>query len=159
MNDRAARNAMYARELRKLKPSVRAAASEALLKILEGVSSFCLEHGFGRSEVETALRRALVSEARENCKLQEREPNVSRLAIITGITRKRVREIRLNLDRKLDLPELPPGRLVRFVDSWQTDSAYLDRSGRPRPLDCSGSGYGEFGELARSAAGDIPPGN
>lgn len=157
MDDRAAKNVVYARELRKLKPDVREAASEALMQILEGVSRFCIEHGFGKSEVEAALRRALVSQGLENCKLQGREPNVSRLAIITGITRKQVRQIRLENARNVGPSDLPAGKLVRLVDSWQTDPAFLDEKGNPRHLSCSGTGHGEFGELARDAAGDIPP--
>ena len=157
MDDRTSKNLAYARELRKLKPDVRAAASESLMNILEGVSQFCLEHGFGKSEVEAALQRSLVSQARKNCKLQGREPNVSRLAVITGITRKRVKEIRLELDRQVGLSFLPAGKLVRLVDTWRTDSAFLDESGCPRALDFSGPRQGEFGALSRDAAGDIPP--
>ena len=82
---------------------------------------------------------------------------MSRIAVMTGLTRKEVRRLRelLELGEVLVPKKYTP--LSRVLDSWHSETDFLDHRGRPSILPFSGNGV-TFSDLVRRYAGDIPPG-
>jgi hypothetical protein len=121
------------------------------------IARFLLRSGVGFKEFSEVSRIAFVEVASSDYGLRGRPTNVSRVAAMTGIGRKevkRLRGIRAEYDGNLRV-ELGP--LTDVLQRWHTDSAYLDRNGRPRPLRMQGR-EPSFESLVRLCAGDIPVG-
>jgi hypothetical protein len=135
-------------------------------KILSGVHSFMkpiakflLGSGVGFREFAGVCKMAFVEVATAEYGIRGRPTNVSRVAVMTGLTRKEVKSIRenINLESK---SELPLGKLhlpTQILHYWYNDPDFCDDSGKPRSLPMSGM-HPSFTTLVRKYAGDIPPG-
>lgn len=133
-------------------------------KILDGVfgvicsiARILLRHGIGYREFSDLAKAAFVQVATDDYGIRGRPTNISRVAVMTGLTRKEVKRIRdlghgfgdAFISRRNPLAEL--------LHYWNTDSEYCDTDGNPRDLSFEGSD-GSFCNLVRRCAGDIPPG-
>jgi hypothetical protein len=121
------------------------------------IARFLLRSGVGFKEFAEVSRIAFVEVASKDYGLRGRPTNVSRVAAMTGIGRKevkRLRAIRAEYDENLRV-ELGP--LSDVLQRWHTDSKYLGRNGRPKPLRMQGRGP-SFESLVKLCAGDIPAG-
>jgi hypothetical protein len=86
-----------------------------------------------------------------------RPTNVSRTAILTGLTRRDVRLVRERLANS-DADAMPhASKASQILSRWHQDSEFLDRRGVPiaLPLDGDGASFREL--LRRSGAGDVRP--
>ncbi len=86
-----------------------------------------------------------------------RHEYISRVAVMTGLTRKEVRRVREKIengDQSVVVKSTPLGEMLH---RWHADNEYLDSAGRPVVLKFSGDGV-SFSSLARKYGGDIPPG-
>ena len=114
--------------------------------------------GFGVGEFEVAARLAFVQAAAVQGRTKGGRTNVSRMAAMTGLTRKEVRQLLQILEAKgrLVAPSASRQRTARVLEAWRTDPLYLDDRGRPRVLSVAGAGP-SFRTLVRSYAGDVTP--
>ncbi len=114
--------------------------------------------GFGVGEFEVAARLAFVQAASVQGRTKGGRTNVSRIAAMTGLTRKEVRHLLEILEANSRL--VPSGatrqRTARVLEAWRTDPLYLDERGRPRMLTVAGE-EPSFRSLVRSYAGDVTP--
>jgi hypothetical protein len=92
--------------------------------------------GFGVGEFEVASRLAFVQAAAVQGRTKGGRTNVSRIAAMTGLTRKEVRQLLQILEAKgrLVAPSASRQRTARVLEAWRTDPLYLDDRGRPRVL-------------------------
>jgi len=94
----------------------------------------------------------------ERLSTEGRKTNVSRLSVITGMTRK---EIASYLPRNTQaVPAAGPKkkmehRALRVLRAWTTDPRYRTASGRLIELPMEGSGTRTFSSLVRSHGGDV----
>jgi hypothetical protein len=114
--------------------------------------------GFGVGEFEVAARLAFVQAAAEQGRTKGGRTNVSRIAAMTGLTRKEVRQLLqiFEANSRLVPHSASRQRTARVLEAWRTDPLYLDDRGRPRPLTIAGE-EPSFRSLVRSYAGDVTP--
>ena len=129
----------------------------ALLKALRPIARFLMKSGIGYREFAEISKSAFVDVATADYGLRGRPTNISRVAVMTGLTRKEVKRLRETIaaGNQVDLQRvIPPAEII---DKWHSDSDYLDSSGRPKTLDFTGP-FPSFAELVKKYGGDIPPG-
>jgi len=85
-----------------------------------------------------------------------RPTNVSRAAVLTGLTR---REVRTQRERIETGPPPTAGYVTKgslILSAWHLDPTFLDSSGRPAILPLEGDGVSFASLLKRCGAGDLP---
>lgn len=132
--------------------------------VLEGFSlflrplvRFLLRSGVGFREFSQVSKEVFVSVATEEFGNDRRGANLSRVAAITGISRKEVGKLREAVhSQNRDIPWIsdlnPPSEVLHY---WRYDSCFQDSSGSPMALPLTGDV--SFSELVKRYAGDIPP--
>ena len=86
-----------------------------------------------------------------------RPTNVSRTAVLTGLTRREVRKQRARLATSHETwaGHVTKGSVV--LSAWHQDPEFLDTSGQPAPLPIEGEGVSFTALLRRCGAGDVRP--
>lgn len=129
----------------------------ALLAAMRPLASMLLRFGVGYREFADVCKTAFVQAASEEFGLRGRPTNTSRVAAMTGLTRKEVRRLREGADAA-DLPPVTgPNRPAEALHAWHTDPRFSEPGGMPKPLSWDGP-EPSFMALVRSCAGDLPPG-
>ena len=119
------------------------AVNQALLRMLLPLASLLLELGIGIGEFLSVAKLAYVRAARRQAKDGPAEllrPNVTRISVVTGLTRKDVASILAAGD---DEPAVSPRgrhRAERVLSGWWNDSEFQDEFGRPAVLREQGPG-------------------
>lgn len=129
--------------------------SAALLAALRPLAAMLLRFGIGYREFADACKTAFVLAATDEFGVRGRPTNVSRVAAMTGLSRKEVRRIRDQAGEHFDPPPVRSAP-AEVLHRWHTDPAYMS-GGRPRPLALDGPAP-SFATLVHGCAGDIPPG-
>lgn len=126
--------------------------------LLLPVVRFVLRHGVTWSEFSDLSKDAFVHVARSDYGIQGRPTNNSRVAMLTGLSRREVARVR---DRLLDRAEvaedLQGNRISRILTGWYIDPEFTDDTGHPKDLPISGP-TGSFTSLLKRYAGDLPHG-
>ncbi|MEL6870374.1 MAG: DUF6502 family protein [Pseudomonadota bacterium] len=140
---------------------MRSATQEKLLKFLlkaiKPLVHLLLESGIGHREFSEIAKRAFVEVATKEYGIRGRDTNISRVAVMTGLTRKEVKKIRegaSRIDGEKGLKPIPASVVLHY---WHTDSNFLASDGSPRVLEFE-EGMPSFKDLVKRYAGDIPPG-
>lgn len=124
-------------------------------RLLRPVARILLRHGVSFRELSELCKKTYIAVATNEFGVDGRPTNVSRVAMLTGMTRRDVRKVRLSLD---DEDQEVLGRMnsaTRLLSGWYQDADFTDDAGGPLRLPESGPGP-SFAELARRYAGDIP---
>lgn len=123
---------------------------------LRPVARWLLRSGVAWREFSELSRKVFVDVATEEFGIRGRPTNVSRVALLTGLTRREVRRLRSeDLGPAPAEPERPVNHASRVLTGWHLDPEFTDVLGQPRVLPESG-GEGSFAVLLRRYAGDIP---
>ena len=129
----------------------------AILLVLRPIARFLLKGGIGYREFAEIGKRAYVDVASKDYGIRGRPTNISRVAVMTGLTRKEVRRIRQmdnEIDDGLHMKNTP---ISEILHRWHTDTEFLSSNGEPKALSPSG-GEGSFASLVQKYGGDVPPG-
>jgi hypothetical protein len=129
----------------------------AILLVLRPIARALLRGGVGYREFSEISKAAFVDVATSDYGLRGRPTNVSRVAVMTGLTRKEVRRIR---ERDLDGDHVNRAKdtpIAQILHRWHTDTEFLSAAGEPLPLDFLGDSK-SFASLVRKYGGDVPPG-
>jgi len=116
-----------------------------------------MKAGIGFREFSEISKCAFVDVATTDYGLRGRPTNISRVAVMTGLTRKEVKRIRDKISAGLDsraLRVIPPAEIL---EKWHSDPNFLDAHGRPLVLGFDGPDP-SFNSLVKKYGGDIPPG-
>ncbi len=120
-----------------------------------------LRTGISFREFAKLAKMAFVQAATEDYGIRGRPTNISRIAVMTGLTRKEVKSIRdigwqysAKLNEDWWETNFPPSDILHF---WYTDLDFCGSDGQPRELPFSGE-FPSFTDLTSRYAGDIPPG-
>jgi len=125
--------------------------------VLRPIVKILLRYGVGFSEFSEVVKTSFVDVATSEFGIRGRPTNISRVAVMTGLTRKEVRRLRNNLDSggpRLAVKSTP---LSEIIHRWHSEEDFLDHEGRPARLPFSG-GVASFSELVKRFGGDVPPG-
>jgi len=116
---------------------------------------FLLRHGVTWREFAEVSKEIYVDVARERYGIQGRPTNNSRVAMMTGLSRREVAHLR---DRLSDASEDPTGRkgnrISQILTGWHVDEEFTD-AGKPKDLPQTGPS-GSLSSLFGRYAGDLP---
>ncbi len=113
--------------------------------------------GITWKEFAELARTSYVDVASRQFGKRGRPTNISRTAVITGLTRREVRKQRARLAAT---SETFPGHVTKaslVLSAWHQDPDFLDARGRPTPLPLEGEGMSFAALLRRCGAGDVRP--
>lgn len=140
---------------------MRSATQEKLLELLyqalRPLVHLLIESGIGHRELAEVTKRAYVDVASKSYGIRGRDTNISRVAVMTGLTRKEVKRVRDELSGESREHVQKPIPASVILAQWHNDPKYCDADGAPRDLPFDGEGV-TFADLVREYAGDIPPG-
>jgi hypothetical protein len=129
----------------------------ALLLVLRPLARAMLRAGIGYREFAEVSKTAFVDVAGKDYGLRGRPTNISRVAVMTGLTRKEVRRIRdkAEVGDEIGLVKLTP--MSQVMHRWYTEDKYTSDNGKPKVLGFDSDGA-SFADLVKKFGGDIPPG-
>lgn len=132
-----------------------AALLHACQALLKPVASFLMKCGMTWREFADISKSVFVEVAGADYGIKGRLTNVSRVSLLTGISRKEVKRQRELLAQPEEVPVSKASDATRALSGWHQDSVFRDTDGRPKVLPLEGEGV-SFAELCRRYAGDIP---
>lgn len=124
---------------------------------LRPIARALLRNGIGYREFNEISKSAFVDVATANYGLRGRPTNISRVAVMTGLTRKEVRRIRDKIESGAQAVVAKSTPLSVVLHTWYSDKEFLDNSGKPLSLPFDGAAP-TFSGLVKKAGGDIPAG-
>ena len=130
--------------------------SAAITKLLRPLVRLLLRYGIPFGAFSDLAKRAYVDTAHEHFQIPGRKPTISRVSIITGLSRKEISRV---LDDELadDSEQISEyNRAARVISGWVRDEVFTTRAGSPRALPFEGKGA-SFSALVRRYSGDVPP--
>lgn len=130
---------------------------KALLTALRPIAKMLLRNGVGFREFNEISKAAFVDVATQDYGLRGRPTNISRVAVMTGLTRKEVRRIRDKIASGEESVVSRTTPLGAVLSSWYAHNDFLDSSGIPMALPFDGEAP-SFTDIVKRAGGDIPPG-
>lgn len=129
--------------------------SAAVARILKPLIRMLLRSGVSYGTFADIAKRQYIEVALNEFSIEGRKQSVSRVSVITGLTRKEVRRV-IGLDQaEEDQISDRYNRAARVVAGWRRDKDFLDQQGNPMDLSISG-GANSFQGLVRRYSGDIP---
>lgn len=130
---------------------------DAFLVALRPIAKILLRFGIGFREFSEIAKVAFVDVASSEYGLRGRQTNISRVAVMTGLTRKEIRRVREKIDRGESRISVKSTPLSEILHRWHSESEFLDSEGRPALLPFAGE-QRSFSSLVKKFGGDIPPG-
>jgi hypothetical protein len=131
---------------------------ETLVSLLLPIGRLMLKGGLGVADFVRAGKEAYVRAAIAYVMPPTARLNVSRLSVVTGLTRKEVATI-LNGIRGVEAArhvEFKQQRALRVLQGWKLDPRFCTKGGRPSVLPLRGDRR-SFGALVRIYGGDVTP--
>jgi hypothetical protein len=130
---------------------------DAFLLVMRPIVRILLRYGIGYREFVEVAKTAYVDVASSDFGLRGRPTNISRVAVMTGLTRKEVKRLRDKIesgDSRISVKTTP---LADVLHHWHAQEEFTDSSGRPLALPFSGEER-SFSSLVKKFGGDIPAG-
>jgi len=138
-----------------MKPNNLQALSAALIRMVRPLVRILLRNGVSYGTFSDLTKWMFVDVAKQEFGIKGRKQSISRVAVITGLSRKEVK-------RLLELPEPQKradeetyNRAARVIAGWRRDRDFHDRQGKPSVLDIKGPGA-SFADLVKRFSGDLP---
>jgi hypothetical protein len=112
--------------------------------------------GIGYAEFSSIAKTAFVQVASEDYGIRGRPTNASRIAAMTGLSRKEVSRIRTDAPSTYWSPDMQATPVNTLLHHWHFDPDFSEMPGKPKALPLEGDI--SFATLAKRYAGDIPTG-
>ena len=128
----------------------------AFRRIFRPVAGILLRAGVTWREVVDIGKATYVDVASQDFGIRGRPTNVSRVSILTGLTRREVSRIRKLLAAPDDTVVDSMNHATRVLTGWFTDDEFVDADGTPRPLEADGPDV-SFEALCKRYVADVPP--
>ncbi|MDH3715380.1 MAG: DUF6502 family protein, partial [Gammaproteobacteria bacterium] len=133
---------------------VQQALSQAVTEILKPLIRVLLRNGISYGVFAELARKAFVEVAFEDFTVPGRKQTISRVAALTGLTRKEVKRL-VELDEAGDSSTHQRfNRAIRVISGWTEDKRFTDARQKPRVLSLDGPD--SFAELVKDYSGDMP---
>lgn len=129
-------------------------ALAALRLLFRPVARILLRAGVNWRELTDVIKATYVEVATEDFGIRGRPTNVSRVAILTGLTRREVRRLRNLLQE--ESPEVfnRMNHATRVLSGWHQDEDFLGADGKPLQLAVTGD-QKSFAALCDKYSGDV----
>lgn len=138
-----------------MKSQIQHAVLSACREFLRPVVRFLLKNGIGYNEFSQICKLAFVEVASNDYGIRGRKTNMSRVAVMTGISRKEVKRLRATETKDTLVAMSRKRRPELILSIWQSDPDYCDSKGKPKRIRFDGSGT-TFRDLVKRVGGDIP---
>jgi hypothetical protein len=118
-----------------------------------------LRQGISYAEFSEVVKAVYVEVALKDFKVPDRRTTRTRIAVITGLTRKEVKRVIDDAIRERYEPRTGFNRLGRVLVGWHTDTDFIGPYGMPLELQYETGHPGEptFSELVKRHSGDMSP--
>ena len=127
---------------------------KAARRILHPLIRLMLRNGITATAFQELARKEFVDVAFKDFGIDEKPASTSRVAVITGLSRKEVS--RLKVLAPLDESDQAwRNRAASVLSSWLVDDRFLDKKGDPLDLSFDGK-VPNFSQLVKAYGGDIP---
>jgi uncharacterized protein DUF6502 len=131
------------------------ALSAAMLQLLRPLVRILLRNNLSHRTFAELAKRVYVDVANTEFAIHGKKQTVSRIAILSGLTRKEVQRLLTRSSTSTSISAEEYHRGSRVITGWLRDPKYGDGKGHPRPLAMEGRGA-SFSALVNSYSGDIP---
>lgn len=135
--------------------SVRHHALAAFRLLFRPLARILLRAGVNWKELADVGKATYVEVASAEFGIRGRPTNVSRVAILTGFTRREVRRLRNLLEQDEPVVLERMNYATRVLSGWHQNDVYLDSRGKPLPLPATGDAP-SFETLCQRYSGDVP---
>jgi hypothetical protein len=138
--------------------AIRLGLLSAYRKLLKPLVRILIRNGVSFSELTEILKYAFVEVAERDFNLPDRRTSQSRIAILTGLTRKEVAKQKAIIDSG-GAPNLigDLNRVSRVLLGWHTDPLFTGPYGMPLELAFEAAEGADFVGLVRKYSGDMAP--
>ena len=123
--------------------------------LLRPVASVLMRTGMTWREFSDLSKGVFVCVASDEFGIRGRPTNISRVSILTGISRKEVKRQRELLLSAQPVKSSKTTDATRLLSQWHQDPDFIDSDGQPLPLSRSGPAK-SFADLFRRFGGDTP---
>jgi len=131
------------------------AVVRATMRILRPLVRVLLRYEVSHSEFVELAKRSYVEVANKYFSIPGRKKTYSRVAVITGLSRKEVVRLTQLDEDQVPTTKGPLNRAMRVINGWLTDADFLSQdSQEPRDLPLRGE-KNDFEELVARYSGDI----
>ena len=138
--------------------AVRLGLLSAYRKLLQPLVRILIRNGVSFSELAEILKNVFVEVAERDFTLPERRTSQSRIAILTGLTRKEVAKQKAILDTGGAFNLVSNlNRVSRVLLGWHTDPEFTGPYGMPLELAFESDSGASFVGLVRKHSGDMAP--
>ncbi len=131
------------------------ALSTATLQLLRPLVRILLRNNVSHRAFADLAKRVYVEVANAEFGIPGKKQTVSRIAILSGLTRKEVQRLLKPPSDSRSIEDREYHRGSRVITGWLRDRKYGDGKGHPRPIPLEGRGA-TFSALVKSYSGDIP---
>ena len=132
------------------------AVTRAFRLLFRPIAQILLHAGVTWREAAEHGKATFVDVATREFGIRGRPTNVSRVAMLTGFTRREVRRLRDLLEAEGEASFEKMNTASRLLTAWWQDPDYLDGDGSPRTLPKEGPAP-SFEALCKLYVGDVPP--
>ena len=129
--------------------------SAAVLRLFRPLVRVLLRNGVSYRTFADFAKWVYVDVATKEFGIEGRKQSISRVSVITGLSRKEVKRVR-ELPRPDDSASVERyNRAARVIAAWRRENTFQDDEGNPAPLPLEGPGA-TFSELVKRFSGDVP---
>ncbi len=138
-----------------METQIKKALFSAVIRILRSLVRIFLRNGLPFGVFAELARWVYVDVAHKEFGIAGRKQTDSRVSILTGMSRKEVRRLRL-MEQPQDKMAIDRyNRAARVIAGWRRDKKFHDKSGSPKSLSL-GDGSPSFNDLVQTYSGDVP---
>ena len=130
------------------------ALEQALAVLLRPLFRILLRQGLAFPAFERLAKQVYVDVAREEFGLPGKRPSISRISILSGLTRKDVQHLLADPVEPSGSVHAQYNRAARVITGWVRDRDFCGLDTEPRPLELGGEQG--FAALVRRHSGDMP---
>jgi len=137
--------------------ALRATLAAAIRRLLRPLVRILLRNGVPFGVFSDHAKQVYVEVAEREFSVPGRKPSVSRVSVLTGLTRKEVSRLKRAGDAAA-APVERYNRAARVISAWVREPDYHDRSGRPAllPIESDDAERPGFADLVQRFGGDVP---
>ena len=132
----------------------KSSATAALRLLFRPIARIMLRAGVNWKELADVCKATYVEVATEDFGIRGRPTNISRVAILTGMTRREVRRLRTLLQEEAPVTESRMNYATRVLTGWYQDEEFLQSDGQPAALTATGD-HRSFEALCGKYSGDV----
>ena len=138
-----------------MKPTPAKALSAATLRLLRPLVRIFLRNNVSHQTFVELAKQVYVDVANADFGITGKKQTISRIAILTGLTRKEVQRLLAQPPESADGATEEYHRAARVITGWVRDHDFGDGKGHPDPLRMEGRRH-SFSELVKRYSGDMP---